>query len=165
MSGEPPIHEGALHVRTATAGDLPAMSALVNRAYRVEAFFKAGDRTDQESLRALMARGAFLLLEVNGVLAGSVYVEIKGSRGYFGMLSIEPAFQKQGLGARLVRAAEQAARDAGCTEMELQVVNLRTELPAFYRRLGYAEEGTRAFPDPSELTQPCHCVVMVKPLD
>jgi GNAT superfamily N-acetyltransferase len=78
------------------------------------------------------------------------------------MLSIDPSRQKQGLGARLMAAAEARCQEAGCHEMELEVVNLRTELPPFYRRFGYAEMGTRPFTDPSKI--PCHFIVMTKPL-
>ena len=46
----------------------------------------------------------------------------------------------------------------------LDVVNLRTELPAYYRKFGYVEHGTRAFPDGEQITRACHCIVMRKPL-
>jgi len=46
--------------------------------------------------------------------------------------------------------------------MDLTVVNLRTELPAMYHRLGYRENGIEPFPVASKL--PCHLVRMTKPL-
>ena len=64
----------------------------------------------------------------------------------------------------MITAAEDLCRQAGCTHMELLVVNLRTELPPYYRQLGYVEAGTRPFPDPETTTQPCHFVVMCKEL-
>jgi ribosomal protein S18 acetylase RimI-like enzyme len=152
-----------MRLRTATPNDAARLAAVINQAYRVEDFFKCGDRTDAADVRARMTRGEFLLLEDDaGTLAGAVYVQLKGNRGYFGMLSIDPARQKQGLGARLMAAAEARCRNAGCHEMELEVVNLRTELPPFYRRFGYTEEGTRPFSDPAKV--PCHFIVMTKPL-
>ena len=78
-----------------------------------------------------MKHGRFLVLPDGEALAGSVYVEMHGTVGYFGLLSIDPARQKQGPGARLIRIAEGACRDAGCAEIELEVVNLRTELPPY----------------------------------
>ena len=48
--------------------------------------------------------------------------------------------------------------------LDIYVVNLRTELPPFYRKLGYVESGTVAFPHPDEATQPCHIIVMTKSL-
>ena len=124
------------------------VAALISLAYRVEDFFKIGDRTDEADVRARMKKSAFLLLEDDdGALAGCVYVDVRGDTGYFGMLSIDPSRQGQGLGSRLIAAAEIIAATAGCREMELEVVNLRTELPPFYRRFGYVESGTRPFSD------------------
>jgi GNAT superfamily N-acetyltransferase len=141
------------------------VAALTSLAYRVEDFFVIGDRTDEAQVLALMEKSTFLLLEEEGgALAGSVYVDIRGDKGYFGMLSIDPARQGLGLGARLIDAAERFCCDAGCRTMEIEVVNLRTELPDFYRRRGYAETGTRPF-SPNERTKlPCHFIVMTKPL-
>jgi GNAT superfamily N-acetyltransferase len=153
-------------IRTALPGDARAVAALISLAYRVEDFFKIGDRTDEDDVRARMGKGDFLLLEdAMGTLAGCVYVSVRGETGYFGMLSIDPARQGQGLGRRLIGAAEDHCRRAGCREMELEVVNLRTELPPFYRRMGYVESATRAFPDHERAKLPCHFIVMTKPLE
>jgi GNAT superfamily N-acetyltransferase len=152
-------------LRIATPDDAAAIARLITLAYRVEAFFVEGDRTNREDILARMERGAFLMLEDDGGLAGCVFVEIRGPRGYFGMLSIDPARQRQGLGARLVAEAERHCRDAGCTTMEIEVVNLREELPPFYRGLGYKERGTRPFPDSERATRPCHFILMERRLD
>lgn len=149
--------------RTATLEQAADVARLVSLAYRVEDFFKQGDRTDPENVRRLMTQGCFLTLEdPPGTLAGCVYVKIEDGRGYFGMLSVDPARQGQGLGARLIAAAEDHARAAGCDHMDLHVISLRTELPPFYRRFGYVEQGTIPFDEPTKL--PCHIIVMSKPL-
>jgi hypothetical protein len=44
------------------------------------------------------------------------------------------------------------------------VVNLREELPPFYRRLGYVESGTENFPTGKPTHHPCHFLKMSKPL-
>lgn len=151
-----------LSIREGRPHEAEALAALISRAYEVEAFFKIGDRTDAADVRDRMRRGRFLVLEGSDGLAGCVYVVINGERGYFGLLSIDPGRQKQGLGARLIAAAEDTCRKSGCREMELEVVNLRTELPPYYRRFGYQEAGTRPFPDTERATRPCHFIVMTK---
>jgi GNAT superfamily N-acetyltransferase len=147
-------------IRQATAEDAAQVAALINQAFSVEKFFVEGDRTSAEEVRTMMARGEFLVL---ADFAAVVYVELRGERGYFGMLSVDPARQKQGLGRQLVEVAEQRCRDAGCRIMEMHTVNLRLELPPYYRKLGYVESGTAPFTS-ERLKQPAHFVKMEKPL-
>ena len=61
----------------------------------------------------------------------------------------------------MIAAAEAYCRDAGCVALDINVVNLRTELPPFYKRLGYVETGSAPFTDP-RATRPCHMIVMTK---
>jgi GNAT superfamily N-acetyltransferase len=154
-----------MQTRLAVPDDAPALAALISLAYRVEDFFKIGDRTDAGEVRDKMTHGAFIVVEdADGALAGTVYVSADSGLGYFGMLSIDPARQGQGLGKRLILEAEDHCRRAGCREIELEVVNLRTELPPFYRRFGYVETGTRPFSDTERTSRPCHFIVMSKSL-
>jgi GNAT superfamily N-acetyltransferase len=153
-----------MNIRPATTDDAPKLAALVTLAYRVETFFVDGDRTDASDVLKRLERGEFLVLEEEAALVGCVYVEARGAIGYFGMLSIDPRRQGEGLGARLVAAAEQWCARKGCAVVEIEVVDLRTELPPFYRKLGYADLGTRPFPDPERCKLPCHFIVMRKAL-
>jgi N-acetylglutamate synthase-like GNAT family acetyltransferase len=155
------------HVRRASLDDVPELVRLINVAYRVEDFFVSGDRTSPEDLEARMADTdcSFLVIESgDGSLAGALYVRVRGERGYFGMLSIDPSRQKQGLGSRLIRAAEEHCRDAGCRFLDLDVVNLRTELPAFYASMGFAPFDVAPFPTPQKLRRDAHLILMTKPL-
>ena len=152
-------------LRTARPADVGAVTAIINAAYQVERFFIDGDRTSEDEVRRYMAKGAFLVAEEDGRPAGCVYVEQRGDRGYFGLLAVDPAQHGKGLGRTLVEAAEERLRRAGCIAMDISVVDLRTELPPFYRRLGYVETGTAPFPDPEKATRPCHFILMSKPLN
>jgi GNAT superfamily N-acetyltransferase len=150
--------------RPATASDLPTLERLVNAAYVVELFFKVGDRINAEGLRALQKKGTFLLLEADADPIGSVYVELRGDRGYIGLLAVDPARQGSGFGRALMNAAEAYCRSHGALHADLSVVNLREELPPFYRHLGYSDCGTEPFPDLEQATRPCHFILMTKPL-
>jgi N-acetylglutamate synthase-like GNAT family acetyltransferase len=153
-----------MKTRTAQLEDAESIARLVNAAFRPERFFIDADRTNPDKVRALLQKGKFLLAEEAGKLTGCVYVERNSERGYFGLLAVDPAVQRSGLGSRLVAAAEDDCRSAGCRVMDLTIVNLRKELPAFYRRLGYTESGTLPFPSDQHPNQPCHLVRMSKPL-
>ena len=151
--------------RWADFADAENIARLVNSAFRLERFFVDADRTNPEKVRALLEKGKFLLAEEAGVLIACVYVELRGERGYFGLLAVDPAKQRAGMGSRLIDAAEQYCRASGCHFMDLTTVNLRKELPGYYRRRGYMENGTLPFPaDQHPPKMPCHLVKMSKPL-
>ena len=153
-------------IRSAVPQDAPALARLINDAFMVEAFFKIGDRTSaDEILRMMEPLGQFLVLEEPpGVVAGTVYLQFRGDRAYFGMLSIEPSRQGRGLGRLLIDAVEARSRERGCRAVDIHIVNLREELPPFYRRLGYVENGTLPFSDAERASRPCHFIVMTKAL-
>jgi GNAT superfamily N-acetyltransferase len=151
-------------MRTAEAADAPAIARLVNTAFVSERFFIDGNRTDPEKVAALLQKGKFLLLFENGELVGSIYTEIRGERGYFGLLAVDPRRQRSGIGARLIAAAEALCRSAGCRFMDFTFVNVRKELPGYYQRFGYVESGTAPFPADQVAKMPVHLVRMSKPL-
>jgi GNAT superfamily N-acetyltransferase len=154
--------------RLATPRDIPGLVRLINVAYRVEAFFIRGDRTSAGEIQALMEKpdAGFLVLDGSepGRPAGAVYVETQGTRGHFGLLAVDPARQGEGLGRKLVAAVETHCRSAGCGIVELEVFDVRTELPPFYASCGYVTEGVVAFAKPELLLKPAHLILMRKPL-
>ena len=152
-------------IRFAEATDAPAIAALVNTAFRPERFFIDSDRTAPGKVAALLQKGKFLLLFEREALAGCVYAELREERGYFGLLAIDPARQRTGLGAELINAAEDYCLSAGCRFMDLTFVNVRCKLPGYYQRFGYAENGTLPFPaDQATPRIPVHLVRMSKAL-
>ena len=156
------MHE--LPMRLAGPKDAESIVHLVNVAFGPERFFIDEDRVDLEKVRTLLAQGKFLLAEERGMLTGCVYVEVRGERGYFGLLAVDPAKQRAGLGSSLMTAAEEHCRAAGCRFMDLTIVNLRKELPRFYGARGYVESGTEPFPAAARAKMPCHLVRMTKAL-
>jgi predicted N-acetyltransferase YhbS len=152
------------HVRLAEPTDADALVGLINAAFAVEKIAIEGDRIDSQKLQALFETGNFLLLYEAEELLGCVYVEVKGKRGYLGLLGVQPGRQKSGLGRRLTAAAEDYFRDAGCAGVDLRIVSVRTELPPIYERLGYAATGTAAIPESIPLKVPSHFIIMSKEL-
>ena len=151
-------------VRLADPTDSDALVRLINDAFAVEKIAIEGDRIDTQKLRALLETGKFLLLYEAQELLGCVYVEIKGKRGYLGLLGVLPGRQKSGLGRRLTVAAEEYFRRAGCEGVDLRIVSVRTELPPIYERLGYTSSGTAPIPDTVPLKVPSHFIIMSKEL-
>jgi mannitol-1-/sugar-/sorbitol-6-phosphatase len=156
----------SLALRRASAADCGAMVPLINSAFAIEKFLD-GERTNEQQLMQMMEKGEFLLgSDDSGRLVAAVYVEVRGARGYFGMLSVDPPQQGSGLGRKMVEAAEAYCRAQGCQAMDLTVLSLRPELPLLYRKLGYRESGVEEFRPGRAFkgVDGCHCIVMSKPL-
>lgn len=148
-------------IRPALAEDLPALHALIERAYRGtaarggwthEADLLDGQRTDVAALAESIADPArVLMVAVDAVdrLAGCF--ELTDKRHglvYLGLLSVDPDGQAQGLGKRLIAAAEaEAAARFAATRIEMTVIRQRAELIAYYQRRRYQLTGEeRPFP-------------------
>jgi len=152
-------------IRIAAPADAAQITTLINLAFRiVEGFFVDGPRISQPEVDQLLTKGTFLLAETDGKLTGCVYVEMRAERSYLGLLSVDPACQQSGLGSLLMTAAEKYCRERGSRFMDIYIVNLRKELPDFYRRRGYVENGTTPFPEDIPTKLPCHFINMSKPL-
>lgn len=150
-------------LRLATAADVEAIVVVTNLAYAVERFFKSGPRVQTAEVRSLVNHGSFLVVDDDNGIAASVYMSVTGETGYLGLLSVAPARQGQGLGRVLTGEIESRCAAAGCTRLEITVVNLRMELFPFYERLGFRKTGAiLPMPDAHDTTQPCHLVVMAK---
>ncbi len=144
--------------------DVPALVRLVNRAFVAESPYIEGDRVDETTLREMLTRGRFLLLEENGEIIACTYIEPRGNRAHLGLVSVDPARQRRGLGLQLMAAVEAHCRQAGLREMELRFINHRTELARFYARLGFTPTGVTEPVASHRVKVPFHFVQMVKPL-
>ncbi|HYL84993.1 MAG TPA: GNAT family N-acetyltransferase [Candidatus Angelobacter sp.] len=153
-----------LAIRMATHDDVPQLARLINVAFRVEQPFIEGERIDPDGVRAYLEKGKFLVAEDSAGLAGCVYVELRGNRGYLGLLGVDPPRQGTGLGRKLMDAAENYFREAGSCAIDIRIISPRTPLPAFYRHLGYIETGTAPFATDVPLKVAAHYILMSKPL-
>lgn len=140
-----------MRIEIATSKDLPEILSVVNSAFVVETFIE-GTRTDAAQLGALLQKGEFLLVREGETIVASIYTELRGDRGYFGMLAVDPSQQGRGLGRTMVAAAEEKFRASGCHHVDISVLSPRLELFPFYRKLGYSETGiSKDYPSPDKL--------------
>jgi ribosomal protein S18 acetylase RimI-like enzyme len=157
-----------MNTRYATSKDIPELVRVINLAYRIEDFFIDGDRTNAADVQSRMEApdACFIVVDSDSPeeLAGAVMVDVHDRRGHFAVLSVDPAFQGRGLARILIDAVEKHCRDAGCNALDIEVVNLRLELPAFYTKFGFTPTGTATFSDTEKLTRDAHLMLMSKPL-
>ena len=147
---------GGLFVRPAALCDVPALHAVIQRAYRGdsakqgwthEADLLDDERITPDALAAIIEAPASLLLlaEREGVPVGSVHLTDKGhGEVYLGLFCIDPTLQGDGLGRALLTSAEDWARNHfAATRITMTVIDSRTELIAYYTRRGYSEVAWR----------------------
>jgi len=148
--------------RSATAADVPDIVALLNAAFAMERAFIDRDRANAVEIAHYLETGTFFLVDAeDGGLASCMYLEHRGERLYLGMLAVSPPRQGRGFGRQMMAAAERHAASLGCVAIDIRIVDRRTELPPFYRALGFVDNGTEPFDDPL-LTRPAHFIRMTK---
>ena len=150
--------ENAPRIRIASAADVEPLAGLINAAFVVERPFIEGERIDPAGVREYMQKGNFLVAEDAVELAGCVCVELRGERGYLGLLGVAPARQEMGLGRKLMEAAEDF-QAVGCRGIDLRMISPRTPLPAFYELMGYRQTGTAPFAADVPVKVPCHYIL------
>lgn len=131
----------AILLRRPHQGDLADLVAIENAAF-------PGDRLSRRSIRRLLLSpsAATILAEWEGRVAGYAVVLFrrgtKASRLY--SIAVAPGFTGKRVGARLLEAAEEAARARGRTLMRLEVrADNRTAL-ALYGKAGYRLSGRKS---------------------
>ncbi|WP_018876502.1 GNAT family N-acetyltransferase/peptidase C39 family protein [Thioalkalivibrio sp. ALE31] len=135
-----PAAESAL-IRPATLEDLEALVALEDAAFEI-------DRISRRQFRYLLTRGHAVTLVAEGPGGEGLlgYVMLLFSRGTslarLYSIAVSARARGQGLGRRLVEAAEDAARQHGRTDLRLEVRRDNAASLALFRGLGYRDLGT-----------------------
>lgn len=156
-------------IEEAGIADAGLIAALVNTAYRSgaeaggwthEAALVAGPRISAGQVHALFATGSAVLVMRDGTeLLACVHVERAGGGACrIGLLATSPALQNDGIGRRMLDAAEQwAGRRYAATVLRMSVLSHRPELLAYYQRRGYAlTGGVMPYPTGGSVGVPLH---------
>ncbi|MCC9019429.1 GNAT family N-acetyltransferase [Flavobacterium lipolyticum] len=159
-------------ITKASLQDIPALTVLINSAYRgetskkgwtTEANLLEGKRTDEQEMTEIFLdpKNTILKYTENDQIIGSVLLVEKGQQLYLGMLTVSPELQNSGIGKKMLAEAENHAKALGLSSIIMTVISVRDELIAWYKRHGYVDTGEReAFPV-SEI----HVTISEKPLE
>lgn len=149
--------------RRAGVGDIDALVALVESAYRgdasragwtTEADLLAGQRIDATMMAATLSDPAVEVLvrlddvADDGIVGCCELRRLGGGVVSFGMFAVRPERQAAGAGRELLVEAERLVRaEWAATTMTMTVIEQRLELIDWYRRRGYEPTGeVRSFP-------------------
>lgn len=167
-------------ITKAIVEDAPTLETLVNSAYRgdssrqgwtTEADLLDGTRTDSAAIAELIQTPGTTLLKYieDKEILGCVELRNQNGRLYLGMLTVRPHLQGKGIGKKLLKAAEEEAKNQKCSSIFMTVISVRKELIDWYVRHGYQPTGERkpfAFNDPrfGQPKQPLEFIALEKKL-
>ena len=94
---------------------------------------------DTASLKALIdCKQVWLACAEDNTPVGFIVVSVRGSLAYLEEMDVLPAHGRRGIGARLVSAAKEWARDKGFDALILSTFESIPWNVPFYKRLGFA---------------------------
>ena len=134
------VARATLAMRPARLGDIASLVELENASF-------TGDRLTPRHFRHLLTKGsaACVVAEDSGRLTGYALVLFNAGTKLARLYSfaVHGGQRRQGIGRRLLAAAERAAREHGRAHMRLEVRPDNDAAIAFYRDAGYEEFGVR----------------------
>jgi ribosomal protein S18 acetylase RimI-like enzyme len=94
----------------------------------------------------------FLIGEIEQNVVASCMAGYEGHRGWINYLAVSPGFRRQGIGKKMMQAAENMLKSVGCPKINLQVRSTNQPVIAFYRSIGFQVDavismGKRIEPD------------------
>ncbi|MGB3712303.1 MAG: GNAT family N-acetyltransferase [Erythrobacter sp.] len=132
-------------LRLARPGDADAMPAIERAAARKFladpdlADLDPNDTWTPDKLRGLIRKGHCLVSEADGRLVGFLASEPFRRELHVWEMDVHPDYQRRGIGAGLVRAAQIDARNSGFRALTLTTFRDLAWNAPFYARLGFEE--------------------------
>jgi GNAT superfamily N-acetyltransferase len=136
----------AIHVREAGEADARGVAALLDVLGYPCTPEDAAGRIRQT---AADADQRLLVADWHGELVGLLgldfmyYLPLGATTCRITALAVSPEYRRLGTGRRLLREAEQRARQAGAARLELTTAAHRSEAHAFYQRCGFSSGALR----------------------
>jgi ribosomal protein S18 acetylase RimI-like enzyme len=82
----------------------------------------------------------FLVGTIGNKVAATVMCGYDGHRGWIHYLGVDPEYQRNGLGRRIMEAAAEKLKEKGCPKINLNVRKTNSEVIQFYNKIGYGED-------------------------
>ena len=146
-------HEATIIIRPCHNDDLqePRLSQIVTLINEVYAVAEVGmwaphfKRVQKDEVITFIRETKLIFALKDDRIVGSIFVtKLNASLGEFGMLVCDPSERHQGIGRRLIAAAEEHCRNLGCSTMQLELLyprdwpqKTKEILKEWYPKLGY----------------------------
>lgn len=132
-------------IRPAELSDSAALARLIGQL----GYLATAEEVTARLAAMLAERRVVLVAKLEGRVIGCLSTSIlrvlhrPATVGRISMMVVDEALRSRGIGAQLVRAAEQVLAKEGCYMIEVTSHVRRTEAHRFYERLGYAQTSVR----------------------
>jgi N-acetylglutamate synthase-like GNAT family acetyltransferase len=132
-----------IEIRKATEADYHAIADLLNQSF--EEIERSYIEEDPETADSAAGDGPFFVaIDEQARVVGCVKVSKK--LGAILKLAVKKSLRQQGIGRRLMAKAENYMKSLGLQVALTGFMSFRTDLPPFYRALGYKETGHKRTP-------------------
>jgi ribosomal protein S18 acetylase RimI-like enzyme len=127
-------------LRPATAGDVPALTQLVDAAYGHYVERLGGrPRPMTDDYAEAVRRHRVTVAERGGQIVGLIVLDLRDREIVIDNVAVDPAHQGTGVGRALLEHAEDIARSEGRPSIRLYTHERMVENLALYKRIGYCE--------------------------
>lgn len=121
-------------LRPATPDDVAVLVPLINAAYdhTEHHVFPNTRRCDRGDITPVI--DAMIVAEVDGRIAACIHVDTSADPAHYGLLAVDVALHRSGLGSLLVEHAEARAREAGASAVRIETVKQAGLIPFYLKR-------------------------------
>ncbi len=126
-----------LKIRSYRAAD---QSAVIDLWHRCNLVVPKNDPQKDIEMKGQVQADLFFVGKINSRIVATVMAGYDGHRGWIYYLAVDPDYQRQQIGRRMMEKAERELQRRGCPKINLQVRTSNQAVISFYGRLGYSDD-------------------------
>jgi ribosomal protein S18 acetylase RimI-like enzyme len=126
-----------LKIRSYQAAD---QSAVIDLWHRCNLVVPQNDPRKDIEMKCQVQPDLFFVGTISDRIVASAMAGYDGHRGWIYYLAVDPDYQRQHIGRRMIERAEVALKERGCPKINLQVRTSNSALISFYTSLGYSND-------------------------
>ena len=115
-------------------------SDVINLWHRCNLVVPQNDPNKDIEMKLQVQPELFLVGIISNRIVSTVMSGYDGHRGWIYYLAVDPDFQQNGIGRRMVEKTETKLRKLGCSKINLQVRNSNKSVIAFYQHIGFLDD-------------------------
>lgn len=115
-------------------------SAVIDLWYRCNLVVPQNDPQKDIDMKCKVQPDLFFVGTVSGHIVATVMAGYDGHRGWIYYLAVDPDYQRQQIGRRMMEKAESELQNRGCPKINLQVRTSNQAVVSFYLLLGFTND-------------------------